>query len=137
MSTCLFCRIVARSAPADVVHEDEHTLAFMDLLPMTFGHTLVVPKQHVTNVLELEDASVAAALLSTARTIGRAQAERLGAKGVNVVTNSGSAADQSVFHLHLHIVPRYGGDRLLHPWERTFAGGDERAEAARRLRGEP
>ena len=105
----------------------------MDALPMTPGHVLVIPKRHVTDLFDL-DADLGGPLFATARIVANRQREVLGAKGVNLLNNNGHAADQSQFHIHLHLIPRYGGDRLLHPWERTFGDRGEMSAIADRLR---
>jgi histidine triad (HIT) family protein len=132
---CTFCRIVAGDEPAEIVHEDTSTLVFMDALPMTPGHCLVIPKAHRRDLLDTDpgDGDV---ILASARLVGGWMIERLGARGMNLITNCGAAADQSQFHVHFHLVPRYGGDRLLHPWERRFGDWSEIAKTAAMLRGE-
>jgi histidine triad (HIT) family protein len=116
---CSFCQIVAKQSPAEIVYEDDHALAFMDALPMTAGHTLIIPKVHVRDLFALPD-DVAGHLLRAARIVGNQITFGLGAAGLNLLNNNGVAADQSQFHLHFHLIPRYGRDRLLHPYERTF-----------------
>jgi histidine triad (HIT) family protein len=133
MRSCSFCSIVAGQSPSVQVFEDEFTLAFMDALPMTPGHVLVIPKRHVTDLFELDD-DLGGPLFATARAIAIRQREVLGAKGVNLLNNNGHVADQSQFHIHLHLIPRYGGDRLLHPWERTFGDWTEIGAIADQLR---
>ena len=133
MSFCTFCSIVAGTSPAYLVFEDDVTLAFMDALPMTPGHVLVIPKRHVADLFELDE-ELGGPLFASARRIATQQRDVLGAQGVNLLNNNGRAADQSQFHIHLHLVPRYGGDRLLHPWERTFGDRREMADLADRLR---
>ena len=134
MAGCTFCSIVAGESPAEVVFEDDHVLGFMDALPMTPGHALLVPKRHVRDLLEL-GAEDGGHLMHAASCLGRTFVERLGAKGLNLLNNTGRAADQSQFHFHFHLVPRYGGDRLLHPWERTWGDWSEIRSVAAMLRG--
>lgn len=133
MAHCSFCSIIARDSHAEIVYEDEHTLAFMDALPMTAGHTLVIPKQHVRDLFELPD-DVAGHLMRSARTVGQFITRGMGAAGLNLLNNNGVAADQSQFHLHLHLIPRYGRDRLLHPYERMFGDWSEIREHAHMIR---
>ena len=133
MGGCTFCSIIAGASPAEVVYEDEYVLGFMDALPMTPGHALLIPKRHVRDLLEL-DLDDGGHLMRGASELGRRLVDRLGAKGVNLLNNTGRAADQSQFHFHFHLVPRYGGDRLLHPWERTWGDWDEIRSIAARLR---
>ena len=133
MAHCTFCAIVAREQPAEIVYETDEVLAFMDALPMTPGHTLLVPKLHVRDLYELP-AGQGEPLLAAASVLSRRMIETLSAKGVNVLNNNGLAADQSQFHLHFHVIPRYGNDRLLHPWERQFGHWPEIRAVAAELR---
>jgi len=132
---CTFCAIAAGDVPALRFYEDEHAVAFMDRLPMTVGHCLVIPRRHVTDVWELTDDD-AAHVMQAARRVAALVRERLAPAGVNLVNNNGAAADQTQFHFHIHVIPRYGRDRLLHPWERIFAPAGE-IESAYRLLSAP
>jgi histidine triad (HIT) family protein len=114
-SDCLFCRIASGELPATKVHEDDRTVAFMDINPATRGHALVIPRAHATDVRDV-DAEDLAACARTAQTIARRAVERLGAEGVNLLNSSGAAAWQTVFHFHVHVIPRYSGDPLRLPW---------------------
>ncbi len=135
MTGCTFCEIVARRSPANFVHEDEHTVAFMDLLPMTPGHCLVIPKRHVVDVWGLDDDDAAHVMQGVTR-VAHIMRERLQPAGVNVLNNNGHLADQSQFHFHFHVIPRYGQDRLLHPWERRFGNPEQLRMIAEVMRGE-
>ena len=108
-SGCVFCAIVAGEAPSRVVHEDERTLAFLDIVPLTRGHALVVPKRHATNLFEIDDDDLAA-VAATAKRVGAAAMEAFGADGLNLLQTNGAVAMQTVFHLHVHVLPRYVGD---------------------------
>jgi histidine triad (HIT) family protein len=112
---CLFCKIVAGELPSQRVDEDEHTVAFMDINPATRGHALVVPRVHFANVLEIQP-QVFAAVAVAAQRLARRVNERLSPDGVNLINSCGSAAWQTVFHLHVHVIPRYAGDPLRLPW---------------------
>ena len=103
--TCVFCRIVAGELPARVVHADEHAVAFLDLAPWHRGHTLVVPRRHVESLVSGKPvlAEIAPAVDATARLL----VDRLAADGLNLLSSAGAVAGQKVFHLHLHLVPRY------------------------------
>jgi histidine triad (HIT) family protein len=124
---CLFCKIVAGDVPATRVREDERTVAFMDINPATRGHMLVIPREHSTNLLEIASEDLAACA-ATAKELTALVSERLGADGVNVLNSCGRAAWQTVFHFHLHVIPRYAGDPLRLPW--TPATGDREEIAA-------
>ncbi len=112
---CLFCKIVAGELPSQRVDEDEHTVAFMDINPATRGHALVVPRNHWANVLSVDPADFAAVALAAQR-LARRIDERLAPDGINIMNSCGSAAWQTVFHLHVHVIPRYVGDPLRLPW---------------------
>jgi histidine triad (HIT) family protein len=112
---CLFCKIVAGEVPATRVHEDERTLAFMDINPATRGHLLVVPREHSRDVREIS-ADDLAAVARTGQAMAVLVADRLSADGVNLLNSTGTAAWQTVFHFHLHVIPRYEDDPLRLPW---------------------
>jgi histidine triad (HIT) family protein len=130
---CLFCKIIAGEIEGQIVAEDERTVAFMDINPATRGHALVVPRRHAANVLEIEPDELAATVLAAQR-LARLATERLGADGVNLINSCGSAAWQTVFHFHIHVIPRYQGDPLQLPWVPAPGDPDEIAAAARELR---
>jgi len=115
MDACVFCRIVAKEIAAAVVDEDAATLAFMDLGQVNPGHVLVAAKAHVENLYELDDA-LAAALSRTALRVARAIREEFRPQGLSVYQANGKAAWQSVFHYHVHLVPRYAGDGMTLTW---------------------
>jgi histidine triad (HIT) family protein len=129
---CLFCKIVAGEIPATKVHEDDRTLAFMDISPATRGHLLCIPREHHADVHALPEEDLFA-VARTAKLMAGRIVERLGADGVNVIQNSGAAAWQTVFHYHVHVVPRYEGDPLRLPWVPAQGDADEIAAAARDL----
>ncbi len=130
---CLFCKIIAGEIPGQIIAEDERTVAFMDINPATRGHALVVPRRHAVDVLEIEPDDLAATVLA-AQHLARRVTERLGADGVNLINSCGSAAWQTVFHLHIHVIPRYEGDPLQLPWVPAPGDPDEIAAAAGELR---
>jgi histidine triad (HIT) family protein len=109
MSSCIFCAIAAGDAPARVVHEDDRTLAFMDLFPLTRGHSLVIPKAHCDSLLDA-DPEDAAAVMRTAQRVAQASMRAYAPDGLNLLQTNGAAAMQTVFHLHVHVLPRYVGD---------------------------
>lgn len=117
MSDCVFCKIINGELPSAKVYEDEHVFAFLDLSQVTKGHTLVIPKEHVPNVYELSE-EVAANLFKAVPKIANAVKKAYEPIGLNVLNNNGEAAGQSVFHIHLHIIPRYGkGDGFGAVWK--------------------
>ncbi len=130
---CLFCQIVAGEIPATVVAEDERAVAFMDISPATRGHALVIPRAHARDVhdIDAEDLKAVAAL---AQTVAGRAIEQLGAAGVNLLNSSGAAAWQTVFHFHLHVIPRYAGDPLRLPWVPAKGELDDVAAAGAQLK---
>jgi histidine triad (HIT) family protein len=112
---CIFCKIVAGEIPASIVDEDERTIAFMDVAPATRGHVLVIPRAHSSDLLSVEPEDLSAVALAAQRLAKRA-AERLGAEGINLLNSCGRTAWQTVFHFHVHVIPRYKDDPLKLPW---------------------
>jgi histidine triad (HIT) family protein len=131
---CIFCKIVTGELPATIVDEDERTVAFMDINPATRGHALVVPRNHARDLLSIDPADLAATATAAQRLAGRAST-RLGAAGVNLLNSCGAVAWQTVFHFHLHIIPRYLGDPLRLPWVPGPGDASEIAAAAQELGG--
>jgi histidine triad (HIT) family protein len=132
---CIFCKILAGELPATIVDEDERTVSFMDISPATRGHALVVPRRHAEDLLSVEREDLDAVLAAAQRLAGRVK-ERLGADGVNLINSCGAAAWQTVFHFHLHVIPRYAGDPLRLPWTPSPGDAAEIAAAAAALKGE-
>ena len=131
---CLFCKIVAGDSPATDVADDERTVACMEINPATRGHLLVVPREHATDLRDIDPEDLAACA-QAAQGLARRMEERLGADGVNLLNACGRAAWQTVFHFHLHVIPRYAGDPLRLPWTPEPGDRDAIAEAARDLEG--
>ena len=130
---CIFCKIAAGEIPAQVVAEDEHTLAFMDISPATRGHALVIPKKHATDLWEIEEEEFAAVARATHR-LARQIQQRLKPDGVNLINSCRPAAWQTVFHLHIHVIPRYSDDPLKLPWVPAPGDLEEIAAVAEELR---
>jgi len=133
MTSCVFCRIVAKEIPATVVHEDEHTLAFMDIGQVNPGHVLVALKKHAENIYALEDAQAAAVFRAAAR-VGRAIRGAFEPQGLSVYQANGAAAGQTVLHLHVHLVPRYEGDGMALTWPVKNPPREKLVEYAERIR---
>jgi len=133
MSNCVFCRIMAKEIPATVVHEDEHTLAFMDIGQVNPGHVLVAVKKHVENIFALEDAQAAAVFRSVAR-VARAIRGAFEPQGLSVYQANGAAAGQTVLHLHVHLVPRYEGDGMALTWPVKNPPREKLAEYAEKIK---
>ncbi len=134
-SDCIFCKILVGALPATIVDEDERTVAFMDINPATRGHALVIPRTHARDLLTVDPEDLKAVAVAAQRLAGR-MSERLGAEGVNVINSCGAVAWQTVFHFHVHVIPRYATDPLLLPWTPSPGDPDQIAEAATELKGE-
>ena len=132
---CIFCRIISGELPGTVIDEDERTVSFMDINPATRGHALVVPRTHARDLLSIDQEDLCA-VASAAQRLAARQRERLGAVGVNLLNSCGATAWQTVFHFHLHVIPRYEGDPLRLPWVPAPGDAEEIAEAARALKGD-
>ncbi|RNI23968.1 HIT family protein [Flexivirga caeni] len=132
---CIFCKIIAGEIPSTKVSEDEDTYVFMDINPGTRGHALVIPKRHTTDLTTIGPADLTSVVLK-AQEIAKRALSSLPADGVNLINCCGAAAWQTVFHFHLHVVPRYAEDGLAVPWK-PGQGGDAEviAAAAEALRG--
>ncbi len=130
---CVFCRIVAGELPSTRIDEDERTVAFMDISPATRGHALVVPRAHAPDVWTVDPDDLAACA-RTAQRVALRQRDRLGAEGVNLLQSTGAAAWQTVFHLHVHVIPRYADDPLRLPWVPGPGGPADVTRAGAELR---
>jgi histidine triad (HIT) family protein len=130
---CIFCQIAAGDVPAQVVDSDEHTIAFMDISPGTRGHALVIPREHHEDLYSI-DADTLARTARGAQRLALRMRDRLGADGVNVINACRPAAWQTVFHFHLHVIPRYDSDPLTLPWTPEPGDPDDIARTAEELR---
>ena len=133
---CIFCKIVAGDIPSIQVASDEQTIAFMDIAPATRGHLLVIPRRHYPDLLTVDDEDLIAVTLM-ARRMAALVVDKLDADGVNLLNACGSAAWQTVFHFHMHVIPRYrddpARDALKLPWIPTPGDMDDIAAAAEEL----
>ena len=133
MSECVFCRIVAGQIPASVVHEDGETLAFMDLGQVNPGHVLVAVKRHAQDIYALDEPQ-ARALFAAAARVARAIRAAFSPQGLSVYQANGKVAGQTVFHLHMHLVPRYDGDGMSLAWPVKNPPREKLEEHAARIR---
>jgi histidine triad (HIT) family protein len=130
---CIFCGIIAGDVPGQVVDSDEHTVAFMDINPATRGHALVVPRTHSTDLFEISDEDLERTTLA-ARRLARRIDEVLEPDGFNLLNSCRPAAWQTVFHFHIHVIPRYDDDPLKLPWVPGPGDEGEIAAVAEQLR---
>jgi histidine triad (HIT) family protein len=131
---CVFCGIVQGTEPAEVIDEDEATVSFLDIAPFTRGHTLVIPRTH-TEDLWSADERTAAAVMRSAHRVAALLRERLRPDGLNLLQATRAIAFQTVFHLHVHVIPRYRDDAVAVPaWPKDLRSRDELAEVAGEIR---
>ena len=113
---CIFCKIAGGNIPSSTVYEDEQFRVILDLSPATKGHALILPKQHYANIFEIDE-HVLKDLIVLAKKVATAMKETLNCDGVNIVQNNGEIAGQTVFHFHMHLIPRYEGDQVGLTWK--------------------
>lgn len=130
---CIFCEIIAGNIPAATVYEDEHVLAFMDIAPANPGHTLIIPKQHYRNIYDIPT-EVGSKIMKAAIPIANALKTALNTDGLNLVQSNETAGFQTVFHFHLHLVPRWEGDPLRLPWRPSKGDMEEIGSLAAKIR---
>ncbi len=129
---CIFCKIAAGIIPSATVYEDDDFRAILDIAPAHKGHTILLPKAHAANIFELPE-DIAAKTLPVVKKIAKAIKEETGCDGINVLQNNGEAAGQTVFHLHVHIIPRYKEDCILPTWPQGAYEDGEAAELAEKI----
>ena len=130
---CIFCKVLAGEIPGEIVDSDERTITVMDINPATRGHVVVIPRAHSKDLLEVSEEDLAATMAAVRRMIVRMQ-ETIRPAGFNVLNNMGRAAWQSIFHFHVHVIPRYEDDPLQLPWLPQPADPAELAAVAAELR---
>ena len=131
---CIFCKVIAGEIPGQMIDSDERTVTVMDINPATRGHVVVVTRAHAQNLLELGDDDLLAAM-QTVRRVTKLLQDTLRPDGFNILHNIGRAAWQSIFHFHVHVIPRYADDPLQLPWLPEPADPDELARVADLIRG--
>ncbi|GGG23203.1 protein hit [Lysinibacillus alkalisoli] len=132
MNDCIFCKIINGDIPSIKVYEDEQVYAFMDITPLSKGHTLLIPKQHVQDLLDMP-AELASHLYRVAPIVAKAIYNAFTPDGMNTLNNNGAAAGQTVFHYHLHFIPRYGEEGLKWVWETTQPSQEQLQAAAQAI----
>ena len=130
---CLFCKIAARDADAEIVDEDDDTVAFMDINPWTRGHALVIPRNHSRNLYDIEEEDLHHTA-DAAKRLAQRMRDRLGCAGINLLNSCEAAAWQTVFHFHVHVIPRYDDDPLQLPTRPEEADKEQLSEVADLLR---
>lgn len=124
---CIFCKLANGQIPTNSIYEDDDFKVILDLAPATRGHALILPKEHADNLFELPDETAAKAIV-LAKKLGKTMKEKLGFDGFNLVQNNGTVAGQTVFHFHLHMIPRYEKDEQTIAWEPREVSAEELSE---------
>ena len=130
---CIFCKIIAGEIPAAKVYEDEHVFAFMDIAPANPGHTLVIPKRHYRNIFDMP-VEVGTRIMQAAIPLANAIRTALNSDGLNLFQSNEAAGFQTVFHFHLHLIPRWEGDPLRLPWRPSEGDMEEISNVAAKIR---
>lgn len=130
MNDCIFCKIVNREIPAAIFHETDQFIAFVDILPNNYGHSLIVPKKHSQNIYEVDEVTLAG-LGNEIQQVAKAVKVATSAEGINLVMNNEAPAGQVIFHSHIHIIPRFEDDGLRH-WPQKKYPNDEAMEEMRK-----
>lgn len=129
---CIFCKLANGDIPTATVYEDEYLRAIMDAAPANKGHIIILPKSHAANIYELEDEYVSRAFV-LAKKLAVALKELTGCDGVNILQNNGEAAGQTVFHFHVHVIPRFKDDDCTIVWKPTSYEDGEASEVAKKI----
>lgn len=130
---CIFCKIANGEIPSTTLYEDEDFRVILDLGPATRGHALLLPKNHFANLFELDDETAQKAILVAKKMAGKMK-DALGADGFNLVQNNGEAAGQTVFHFHMHLIPRYQGDTVGITWTPGELSDQDKEEILSKVR---
>ena len=131
--SCQFCRLARKEDDASIVFEDERTMAFLDIRPVNDGHTLVIPKMHYENIYEIPDDEIAH-VYKTVKKVASAVKKSVMAEGISITQHNERAALQRVFHLHVHVIPRYEGQRFPRPEELSVASKERLEGTAQKIR---
>lgn len=126
---CIFCKIANGMIPSATIYENSDFKVILDVSPASKGHTLILPKEHFDNIFDM-DADTAGKLFSLAAAVARALKQAINCDGMNIVQNNGEVAGQTVFHFHMHVIPRYEGDRVNVTWEPGQATAEQLNELA-------
>lgn len=131
-NNCIFCKIANGEIPSSTLYEDEMVRVILDISPATKGHTLILPKEHYANLYEISD-EMAAHVTKTAKKMAKKMQEELGIEGLNVLQNNGELAGQTVFHYHMHLIPRYQEDKVNMKWENGELSESNKEELVKKL----
>jgi histidine triad (HIT) family protein len=127
---CIFCEIISGNSPAEIIYENDSVLSFLDINPMNYGHTLVIPKEHFPDFIDIPE-KLLSEIIKSVQYVSKAVYKGLNSDGYNIVANNGKAAGQSVFHFHFHIIPRYDSDYKMKLNLKKYSGDTIKDYAAK------
>ena len=130
---CIFCKLANGDIPTNAIYEDDEFKVILDASPATRGHALILPKNHFANIYEVDDAT-ASKILPLAKRVAANMVEKLGCDGVNILQNNGEAAGQTVFHLHVHVIPRFKDGKHILDWSHEEFSDDEMKAICKELK---
>lgn len=131
-NNCIFCKIANGEIPSSCLYEDEKVRVILDISPASKGHALILPKEHYANLYEISD-DMAMHVITVAKKMGQKMKEELELEGLNVLQNNGEVAGQTVFHYHMHLIPRYSDDKVKMTWEHGEVSEEEKEELVKKL----
>ena len=131
-SNCIFCKIATGAIPSATIYEDGDFRVIMDINPASKGHAIILPKTHAANIFEVSD-EVAGKIMVVAKKVATAMKEELNCEGINILQNNGEIAGQTVFHLHVHLLPRYKNDKIAIKWSHKDKYEDDFAALAKAI----
>ncbi len=134
-ASCIFCKIVRKQSPVSMIYENENTLAFLDIRPLNLGHTLVIPKAHYVDIFDIPENELSN-VHKISKLISPAIKKATNADGISIIQQNGKAAGQDIFHLHVHVVPRFEGQKMPHFSDLKEADRSKMDEMAKRIRQE-
>lgn len=131
-NNCIFCKIANGEIPSASLYEDEKVKVILDISPASKGHALILPKEHYKNLYEISD-DMASHVMMTAKKMAKKMKEELGLEGLNILQNNGEIAGQTVFHYHMHLIPRYSQDNVRVTWEHGEVSDTDKEELVKKL----
>ncbi len=133
VDSCIFCKIAGKEVPSSLVYEDETALAFLDIRPLNEGHTLVIPKEHYENIFDIPQELISY-IHGVTKRVAIAVEKATQADGISIIQQNGKAAGQDIFHLHVHIIPRYEGQKMPRLSEISEADREKLSQTAAKIR---
>ena len=133
IDSCIFCKIAQKQVPSSLVYEDEKTVAFLDIRPLNEGHTLIIPKEHYVNIFDIPQ-ELLCHIHSVTKKVAQAVEKATHADGISIIQQNGEAAGQEIFHLHVHVIPRFEGQKLPRLSELSEADREQLSRTAAKIR---